>query len=291
MTPWLRIFSFCGLFFALVGCEAPIPSAPPAEVTPSSKASWAQWLEIADAPPAQRDIERAVLLTSTMAKTPEGLTPMVAYLGDPSVDAEKRIVAIICLSTQQSELAAFESTLSSWTEPEQDEQTRKLATHVLGLLDTPDALKRMSLLLDDSARPVREAAMGVMLSFHPERVQDRIEAYWDDPETSVMSREQVITGMPPELIKPFIRLYGDAATDLRLTSMVRLKSINVLGQLGTQEHIAILRRCVDNDPDDEVKEQARGALALLEATSGPLPAPVEQRTVDATQPSPSGPPV
>ena len=134
--------------------------------------------------------------------------------------------------------------------------------------------------------------MGVLLSFHPELVQERLQLFWDDPETSVAIREQVILGMPPHLVEPFIGLYGEAATDYRLTEVSRMKSISVLGQLGRQEHLAILRNCVDNDPDDGVKERARGALALLEAAQGvaPLPPAAGANEYDVAPPAPSGPP-
>ena len=239
-----------------------------------------------------RNIERAVALCSALADSEAGLAPFVQFLGDPTVEPEKKIVAIICVTPQRHHLAPFEARLSEWTGTGQDESTRKLATHALGLLDSPSAMERMKILLDDPLRPVRETAMGVLLSFHPELVQERLQPFWDDPETSTAIREQVILGMPPHLVGSFIGLYGDAATDYRLTEASRMKSISVLGQLGSREHLAILRKCVDNDPDDGVKKGARGALALLEAAQALAPVPQGHGVTEnvAAPPVPSGPP-
>lgn len=287
----LRILPLCGLAMALCGCEAPLPSTPPAAGGVAvSGDPWTEWLAIANADPMARDMERAVTLGSVLASTEGGLAPMVEFLGDPAVAPEKKIVAIICLTPQRARLAGYEARLRAWTAADQDEEMRKLATHVLGLIDSPGALERMKELLGDGARPVREAAMGVMLSFHPEFVRDRLQAFWDDPETGTPIREQVVLGMPPQLVQPFIGIYGEAATDLRLTQTSRLKSVSVLGQLGTREHLAILQKCVDNDPDELVKERARGALALLEAASSLPPAPQGPGDPGAAPPSPSGPP-
>lgn len=287
----LRILPLFVLVIALGGCEAPLPSTPPPTgALPVTGDPWTEWLAIANADPMARDMERAVALGSVLASTEGGLAPMVEFIGDPAVAPEKKIVAIICLTPQRKHLSGYEARLRAWTAADQDEELRKLSTHVLGLLDSPGALERMTELLDDSARPVREAAMGVMLSFHPERVQERLQAFWDDPETGTLVREQVILGMPPHLVQPFIGIYAKAATDLRLTQTSRLKSVSVLGQLGSREHLAILKQCIDNDPDDVVKERARGALALLEASTSLVPSPAAPGESGAVPPAPSGPP-
>lgn len=288
----LRVFPLCGLAFALMGCEAPLPSAPSPEVASSPGDPWTEWRSIADASPMERDMERAVALSSAMAYSDVGLTPMVEYVGDPAVPADKKIVAIICLTTQRDRLAPFEERLRGWTNQDQPEELRKMATHVLGMLATPGALERMKELLEDGQRPVRETAMGVLISFHPELVQERLQPFWDDPETSVSIREQVVLGMPPHLVAPFIEIYGEAVLDTRLSTTARLKSVSVLGQLGAREHVEILRKCVDNDPDEVVKERARGALALLEVAPGLDPVPPGPGEAESLPPiaTPSGPP-
>lgn len=288
----LRVFPLCGLSFALIGCEAPLPSVPSPEVGSSPGDPWTEWRSIADAAPMERDMERAVALSSALATSEVGLTPLVEYVGDSAVPADKKIVAIICLTTQRDRLAPFEERLRGWTGPDQPEETRKMATHVLGMLSTPGAMERLKSLLEDSQRPIRETAVGVLLSFHPELVQERLQPFWDDPETSVSIREQVVLGMPPHLVAPFIGIYGEAVLDTRLSATARLKSVSVLGQLGAREHVEILRKCVDNDPDEVVKERARGALALLEAAAGLDPVPAGQGEAETLPPTatPSGPP-
>lgn len=261
---WLPLIGFTLVFS---GCEAPLPSAP-APVDTVEQTPWEGWRAIADTPPADRDMERAVTLTAALAQAPGGLEPMVDFLGDPAVAAEQKVVALICLTTQRDHLAPHEARLSEWTKAGQDLELRKFATHALGMVNTPGAVAGVAALLEDEARPVRETAMGVLLSFRPDQVQHRLQAFWDDPETSPAIREQVLLGMPPHLVEPFIGLYAASANDLRLSSAVRQKSVNVLGQLGNATHLAIVKQCAEQDPDEAVKSTARGALALLESANG-----------------------
>jgi hypothetical protein len=69
-------------------------------------------------------------------------------------------------------------------------------------------------------------------------------------------------------VETFIGLYAASVTDLRLSSTARQKSVSVLGQLGNGSHVAVLKQCAEQDPDETVRSMARGALALLESASG-----------------------
>lgn len=257
------------------GCEAPIPSAPPPATSVDSGELWAQWQRIADEDPNARNVEEAVRLTSLLAKEEAGLQPMVALVADPAIPAQQKIFATICLTTQRDQLAPFESQLRAWTAPGQPLETRKFSTHLMGLLDSTSALETMNSLLEDPDRPVREAAMGVLLTFHPERVVDRIQPFWDEPETTPAIRDQVVLGMPPHLVEQFLGVYSDAVNDTTLSPTARMKAVSVLGQLGDEQHIDILETCISNDPDAAVQARARGAVAMLRAAGEPQSPAVE----------------
>jgi len=257
------------LLLILHGCEAPLPETPPHLEQTAPEATFAAWQAIAAMPPANRDVEQAILLTSRLATAAEGLAPLVAMLGDPAETGERKVFAIVCLTSQRDALQSHESQLLEWAAAGQPAETRKLATHVLGLLNSPAAIAAMKLLLEDEDRPVRETAMGVLLSFHPEVVAGRLAAFWDDPATSPAIRDQVVLGMPPHLVGDFLPIYAGAAADHRLSEPARLRAISVLGQLGGAEHAAVLAACVENAPEASVKDHARGALALLRVTAGP----------------------
>jgi len=227
-------------------------------------------------PPQDRDVERAVELTSTMAAEERGLAPLVNLLGDPSVSGERKVFAIVCLTSQRDALQAFEEPLQKLVAPENTLETRTLAAHVLGLLNSDSAKATAGRLLDDSDRAVREAAMGVLLSFHPEMVSDRVMSFWNDADTSPAVRNQVVLGMPPHLVANYMDIYADASTDLSLSEPARLRAISVLGQMGEEKHLAVLEECIRTAPEPVVQEHARGALALLRVGAGPAGNVVEQ---------------
>ena len=269
MLRFVRLVPLGLLIAVLAGCEAPLPerAAPTQSSDPVN--AFEEWQTIAAQSPVVRDVERAVELTSILAETgPEGLGPMVGLLAEEAVPAEHKVFALICLTTQRDRLAVYAPRLLGWVEAGKAPETRKFSAHLLGLLDTPEALDRMKQLLDDGDRAVREAAMGVMLSFHPEFVSDRMDRFWHDPETSPAIRDQVILGMPPHLVEQFVSFYREAVSDGRLSVTARLKAIHVLGQRGSAGDIPVLEECIEKDPDAVVKEQARGALALLRVTAG-----------------------
>lgn len=270
MLRHLRILLGSALLLVFQGCEAPLPATPPAAEQPDATGAFEAWQAIAATTPMNRDVEQAVLLTSTMAAAENGLAPLVAVLGDVKVSAEQKVFAIVCLTSQRDRLQDYEAPLLQWVATGQPAETRMLATHVLGLLKSPGAMATMDALLADSDRKVREAAMGVMLSFHPEVVADRLNAFWADPETSAAIRDQVVLGMPPHLVADFLPIYASAAVNLGLSEPARMRAISVLGQLGGPEHVAILEQCVAQAPEDAVKDHARGALALLQASTGPV---------------------
>lgn len=259
--------------YLLHGCEAPLPDTPPSANSVNTDDLWAQWHAIAVVDPTARNVEEAVRLTSLLAKEEDGLLPMVSLVSDMSVPAQQKIFATICLTTQRDQLAPFESQLRAGSAEGVVVETRKFSTHLLGLLDTPGALAAMDTLLEDSDRSVREAAMGVLLTFHPERVVDRIQPFWDAPETTPAIRDQVVLGMPPQLVEQFLDIFSDAVNDTSLSPTARMKAVSVLGQLGDAQHIDVLERCMSNDPDAAVQARARGAVALLRAAGNPqLPA-------------------
>lgn len=250
------------------GCEAPLPEMPPSAAQPNAAQAFEAWRSIAATPPQDRDVERAVQLTSIMAAEPMGLAPLVALLGDTEVSGERKVFAIVCLTSQREALPAYEGQLIAWSAPEHPADTRKLAAHMLGLLESPTALAAAGKLLDDGDRVVREAAMGALLSFHPEMVSARLMAFWDDPETSAAIRNQVVLGMPPHLVASYLDIYASAAVDHRMSEPARLRAISVLGQLGEAKHIPVLEECIATAPEPVVQEHARGALALLRVSAG-----------------------
>lgn len=271
MPPQARsvILGAC-LWILFAGCEAPLPAAPPAntEVEAMPDDPFRAWKAILDTPAADRDVEQAIALTGQLAKTEAGLAPMVKLLADEAASADEKVFALICLTTQREALERHEARLLAGVDPELPPETRKFSAHALGLLNTRQAREAVKGLVADTDPSVREAAMGVLISFHPDLVSDRIEAFWANPETSVAARDQVLLGMPPHLVERFVRLYAEAVGDARLSVVARLKAVRVLGQVGGEEHIAVLEACMETDPDAAVREQARGAAAMLRTTSG-----------------------
>ncbi len=248
------------------GCEAPIPATPPATVpSDSGEDTWAAWLAMADGDQAEWDVAEATRLTEVLVQQPGGLDSMLALVAEETRPASVNVLVIMCLTPYRELLAPYESAMVSLTAVSHSAPTRAVGAHLLGLLPTPSATDHVVALLDDEDRSVREAAMGVLVSFHGLRIGDRLEDFWDDPETSHPIREQLILGMAPELVVDHLDIFADAVVDPGLNPAARYKAATVLGQLGGSEHRAALARCAESDTDSHVKERAQGGLALLDA--------------------------
>ncbi|MBX3176514.1 MAG: HEAT repeat domain-containing protein [Candidatus Hydrogenedentes bacterium] len=273
-----RLLPHCGWLILLAllgaGCEAPLPNAAPDTRSVVDEDAFPQWRAILDTPPHERNVIRAAELASVLAEAEGGLGPMVAVLADVDRGPEDKVFALLCLTTQREALRAHEPELVRWVAPDQPRETRKFAAHALGMVNTASARAAMAPLVDDPDQAVREAAMGVLLSFHPDLVVDRLDAFWRNPQTSDAIRDQVVLGMPPHLVAGQLAIYADAVNDVRLSPPARLKAIEVIGELGGAEHAAVLEQCVEMDMDDLIRERARGALALLNA-GGASPATEE----------------
>lgn len=250
----------------LPGCEAPIPSTPPSmEPTETLEDTWDAWLAMAVGDQANWDVTEATRLTEVLAQRPGGLDPMLAVVAEETRPASVNVLVIMCLTPYRAFLAPYESTMVSLTAVSHSGPTRAAGAHLLGLVPTESATNQLVALLDDEDRSVREAAMGVLVSFHGTRIADRLAAFWDDPETTSPVREQLVLGMDPELVARHLDIFADAVVDSGLNPAARYKAATVLGQLGGAEHRAALAHCADADSDSHVKERAQGGLALLDA--------------------------
>ena len=250
----------------LPGCEAPIPSTPPStEPTETLEDTWDAWLAMADGDQANWDVAEATRLTEMLAQRPGGLDPMLAVVAEGTRPAPVNVLVIMCLTPYRALLAPYESTMVSLTAASHNGPTRAAGAHLLGLVPTESATNHVVALLDDENRAVREAAMGVLVSFHGTRIADRLAAFWDDPETTSPIREQLVLGMAPELVASHLDIFADVIVDPALNPAARYKAATILGQLGGAEHRAALAHCADADTDPHVKERAQGGLALLDA--------------------------
>lgn len=256
------------LTLALIGpgCEAPLPSSPPEPADTGS--AWNAWRDIAARGQADWDVERAVALTTEMAAEPDGLAPMLAMVADESAPAHVKVLIVMCLTQNREALPPYAPTLTAMVSPERPSRVRAFGAHILGLLDSEKAADTVAGLLDDEDRAVREAAVGVLVAMHGDRVAGRLREVWHDPETSTSIREQIILGMAPELVEDQLPLYAEALLDHGLNAAVRYKAATVLGQTGGASHIGLLEKCKETDPDPYVREQAGGGLALLKARHG-----------------------
>jgi hypothetical protein len=266
---WLVLGLMAVVGWCLPGCEAPIPSTPPqTSAILDLNSAWTEWQAIAAGEQAGWDVERAIELTAIMSQSPKGLTSILEFIGSETTPAQAKVLVVICLTSIREELANYGPLLTALTDDGKPSETRVFATHLLGMVGTPEAVDRAVGLLDDTDRAVRESAMGVLVAAHGERVADRLQQFWKDPDTTVAIREQIILAMESTLVERFLPLFADAILDMRMTSACRYKSATVLGQAGGPEHIAVLQQCVDSDTDPYVRDRAQGGLALLEARFG-----------------------
>ncbi len=253
----------------LQGCEAPLPATPPTNGVPVDTANaWAEWQAIAAKDQQEWDLEQAIRLASAMAERPSGLRPMLLAVGDEKVSPQTKVLVVLCLTPIKDVLAPYEAMLTELIDPTKGSGVRTFGAHLLGLLESPEAVAQVTGLLDDPDRSVRESALGVLVALHGDAVTARLDEFWARPDTTLAIREQVILGMAPELVEQHLALFADTVVNLEVSAAARYKSATVLGQAGNASHSTAMERCAAHDPDPYVQERAENGLALLRARAG-----------------------
>lgn len=240
------------------------------------------------------DLQSAQNIVIGLKASPRGVDPLLDIVGDPQADKLAKVLAVICLSPEITPEMA--PRLTEFTQPDKDATTRACATHLLGLVKTPEADARMQALIGDPEHTVRSAAILVLGAFRNDPAAlAELPALWQDAETTNDDRNQILNMVSEEQVREHQELFKDALANQDLNIKARERLATVLGMVGDEAVLEVLDKVAAEDPHDSVKVMARGAADAIRARlngtapaaqeGAPLPAPAG----DAPDPAPQTP--
>ncbi len=259
---WLTVAVFvlgaCPLL-VLCGCGAQEPIIQSAPVN-----YMEDWMALTKAGFSNLDVQSAVAITQRLAESgPEGLNPILDVLGDPAGDPVAKILAVISLTSQIN--PAMQSRLIEFTQEGKETTTRACSAHLLGLLKTPEAEKRVKELYTDKERRVRvEASLMLIMKGDPEAL-GQIMPLWNDPAMSARDKTQLILMIPDAHVREHLDLFKTVMGDMSLEADARLRAVTVLGHLGDASVLEMLSAAAEKDTDNDVRELAKSALDAVKA--------------------------
>lgn len=185
----------------------------------------------------------------------EGEHAAIAALSDPCVQVRQEAACVLDAFDGEAVIAALCKCLRS----EPDTDVRRHATFSLGKF-VDHAIDELIRALHDEHPGVRARAAGAL---GESRVKDKSQTLVDalikclaDPEASV--REAAAGALcysMPLAIPALIKALSDTAP------VVRMKALIALGSLNAEEAFDAMAACLRNDPDEEVRAYAVGALS------------------------------
>ncbi|HPO13235.1 MAG TPA: HEAT repeat domain-containing protein [Candidatus Hydrogenedentes bacterium] len=222
------------------------------------------WMALTKAGFANLDVQSAITITQRLAESgPDGLNPIMDVLGDPAGDPVAKVLAVICLTSKIN--PSMQPRLLEFTQENKEVTTRACSTHLLGLLKTPEAEKRLKELFNDKERRVRFEA-SLMLIMHGEsEAMPRIQELWNDPEMSARDKTQLILMIPDTKVSEHLDIFKTVMTDMSLEANARMRAATILGHLGDTSVIDVLNSAAEKDTDNDVRTLAKSAADAIKA--------------------------
>lgn len=222
------------------------------------------WMALAKAGFANLDVQSAITITQRLAESgPDGLNPIVEVLGDPAGDPVAKVLAVICLTSQIN--PAMQPRLMEFTQEDKEVTTRACSTHLLGLLKTPEAEKRLKELFNDKERRVWVEASLMLIKRGDAEALTRVRTLWTDPEMSARDKTQLILMIPNVHVKEYLDIFKAVMSDMSLEANARIRAATVLGHLGDASIIDVLNMAAEKDTDNEVRALAKSAADAIKA--------------------------
>jgi hypothetical protein len=238
--------------------NAPPPPQNPEDAGALEQTLLDQWDQLAEAGQAALDVNAAVDIAMALrTRGPRGVQPLLDTLGeDPGNPVGKMLVVIALTHLVAPE---DEARLIELTAPGVETTGRACAATLLSYLDTPAARERTAALLEDPNRRVRVATVIALLMAEDELAMTHLDKTLADPETTTAERQQILLAMPDSMVADHLGVFAEAAVNPELADPARMRAIDMLGQLGTAEHLPLLDRLVESEPGDS----ALGSMATL----------------------------
>jgi len=256
---------------ALPGCElVPPPGQNPPETgkapaaPANSDSNTAKFLEIAARPTKDWDITAASLLATQMARSgPNGLDSLFNLLADPAAKGEAKVLVSIVLTplVQKTMIPR----LTAMTQPGQNLDTRSCATQLLGMLQDPEASKRVRELSRDPELRVQVTAVYCLMRRDDTEAMQLALELWKRPDLNANQRVTLVQEIPVSRAAMMTPICRDAALDTKLSANIRTHAVEVLMRAGTEDVIPILQQCSQTDPEPRLQAFAKAGLDALRA--------------------------
>lgn len=258
------------LLFGAVVCLVVLGMAcgvKPIAVKPSEDASrldslMDEWRSQAAKDYGEVDFQRAMEIANTMAlKGPEGLEPFFKIIEAPDATPVAKILAVASLGPHINDSHA--PRLLPLTEAEHDRVTRGCAVNLLNNTISADAFFRINELMHDEDSHVSKVAVLAMLRKGVPEALEKSLQLWDNPETPVRDRDEIILGMPDSMVINNLRIFQEALQKKGLSPQARLRAIKILEQVGTTEALPDLEACLEDETDSNLRDMITVAINAI----------------------------
>lgn len=278
------VFLFLVLpLLALSACSPPVPSTaskdsgsdfvfPEAvEVTDSasgtensSETLLDEWFAIAAREAAEMDMHRAFTIAQEIAQQGrEGLEKIFGVLEDSEASGAAKMLAVASLNMliQEDDLARLKALVA----PEKDLATRGCAAHLIGSIETEEALAILQELAKDETLHVRKVAILVLMRQGNLEAANEAAELWFLPEATDADRTEIIYGFPEAFAGAHLELFTDALERPNLDGAVHYHALQMLNNWGGPKEAASIQKFIDATEYAQMESYARTVLATVQA--------------------------
>ncbi len=260
----------------LAGCgNCTIPSEEERAAT-IQETLLSEWDALAATEHDMADYERAAEIGAKLAeKGPEGLEPFFRIIESPEAEPMEKMLAVVSLSDHIDDTHI--ERLLALTAPEHDSVTRGCAVKLLGTSMAPDAMFRAFELMDDDDDHVSRVATMAMLRKGIDVALERALDLWEDPETPVRDRDEIILGIPYVAARATQPVFEEAICDDALGKEARMHAIRTIGYIATGNTLPLIEACLEEEEDPDLRAQMEVAQEEIQEREeqGIRPVPVE----------------
>ncbi|MBI2434802.1 MAG: hypothetical protein HYV26_18250 [Candidatus Hydrogenedentes bacterium] len=247
---------------ACAGCGPDQQTSSEQQVS-SPEELMANFVGLAKEGPNNLDVVSAQAIAKRLRDSPAGLEPLLQLLADPDADPVAKVLLVISVSPLVKPDMA--PRLIDLTQPGHEKTTRACATHLLGLLNTPEAQARMQELAKDGEHRVQTAALLIMGSRGDASVIEMMPELWVAPETTDDDRDQILLMLPEEHVRQHLAVYKDAMLNQNIEPKSRERLATLLGRVGDESVLEVLKKAGEDDPNPSVRIMAKGAADTIQA--------------------------
>ncbi|HEO71281.1 MAG TPA: hypothetical protein ENN80_08460 [Candidatus Hydrogenedentes bacterium] len=202
-------------------------------------------------------------------KGPEHLLPFIDLIGDPHEDPFVKVMAVEALEGQAHPMLI--PPLLPLTGEDHDATTRACATHVLGMLWTPQVQALLKKLADDPERRVRFAALRGLAKHGDRQARERFRELYSEPGVTVQERNVIASVFANDIGRDAenVPIMCKVVQDMELAAMVRRLAVAALGRSRDPAAVPALEKAAEASPEEDIREIAGAAMRLCQRPPAP----------------------